>query len=67
MSNSGLTLVSEILPQAAWEILSNDSRALMIDVRTRPEWGFVGGPDLSEVEHAVTPVSYTHLTLPTKA
>ena len=58
MSKSGSTLVSEISPQAAWKILSSDSRALMVDVRTRPEWGFVGGPDLSEVEQTVMQIEW---------
>jgi len=58
MSKSGSSLVSEILPQAAWKILSNDSAALMIDVRARPEWGFVGGPDLSEASHEIVQIEW---------
>jgi len=58
MSKSGSSLVSEILPQAAWKILSNDSAALMIDVRTRPELGFVGGPDLSEASHEIVQIEW---------
>lgn len=40
--------ISEVGPREAWKILSNDAAAVLVDVRTRPEWGFVGGPDLSE-------------------
>ncbi|MCK0168874.1 rhodanese-like domain-containing protein [Jannaschia sp. S6380] len=29
--------------------MSNDAAAVLVDVRTRPEWGFVGGPDLSAI------------------
>lgn len=30
-----------------WERLKSDSTAVMVDVRTRAEWSFVGVPDLS--------------------
>ncbi len=39
--------VPEVGPRGAWEILSNDADAVLVDVRTKAEWGFVGGPDLS--------------------
>jgi rhodanese-related sulfurtransferase len=29
--------------------LSNDSSAVLIDVRSEPEWAFVGGPDLTSL------------------
>ena len=41
--------VGEIDPTEAWRILSNDSTARLIDVRTRAEWGFVGVPDIGEL------------------
>ena len=37
----------DILPQEAWEILETRVDAVLVDVRTRPEWSFVGLPDLS--------------------
>lgn len=37
----------DVAPQQAWDQLSRDSKALLVDVRTRPEWLFVGIPDLS--------------------
>ncbi|CUH34126.1 hypothetical protein JSE7799_01036 [Jannaschia seosinensis] len=39
--------ISEVGPRDAWKILSDDRSAVLVDVRTRPEWGFVGGPDVS--------------------
>ncbi len=36
----------EISPQEAWDALKQDARAVMVDVRTPPEWQFVGLPDL---------------------
>ncbi|MEX0971465.1 MAG: rhodanese-like domain-containing protein [Paracoccaceae bacterium] len=39
--------IGEVGPQLAWDILSNDPTARLVDVRTRAEWSFVGVPDLS--------------------
>ena len=33
-------------PTSAWEALSDGASAMLIDVRTRAEWAFVGLPDL---------------------
>lgn len=55
-------IVDEVPPTEAYDILRSDPSANLIDVRTRPEWAFVGFPDLSEtgrnlwlVEWAVYP------------
>ena len=45
--------VEELLPTETWEYLSGHSDAVFIDVRTKPEWGFVGKPDLSSLGHSV--------------
>lgn len=45
--------IAEVTPGDAWKILSQDTSAAFVDVRTRPEWGFVGGPDLSPLGHEV--------------
>jgi rhodanese-related sulfurtransferase len=37
----------DVAPQTAWKILSENKAAMLVDVRTRPEWSFVGLPDLS--------------------
>ena len=44
-------LVGEVNPDAAWQILREESSARLIDVRTRAEWGFVGVPDLEGTAH----------------
>lgn len=36
--------VREVGPQAAWDALSAGEPAVLIDVRTRAEWSFVGVP-----------------------
>lgn len=51
--------IPEVGPREAWEILSQDSAAVLVDVRTRPEWGFVGGPDLSELGRDVVCMEWT--------
>jgi rhodanese-related sulfurtransferase len=39
----------DVTPAAAWKILSEDKDAVLIDVRTRPEWNYVGLPDLEKL------------------
>jgi rhodanese-related sulfurtransferase len=43
----GAAYAGDLSSQDAWRMLAEDSRAVLIDVRTRPEWMFVGVPDLS--------------------
>jgi rhodanese-related sulfurtransferase len=37
----------DLEPKEAWRLLSEDSSAQLVDVRTAAEWMFVGIPDLS--------------------
>jgi len=37
----------DVTPQAAWKILNEIEGAVLIDVRTRAEWNYVGLPDLA--------------------
>ncbi len=41
-------MVENVAPRDAWEILLRDRDAQLVDVRTQPEWTFVGVPDLAE-------------------
>jgi rhodanese-related sulfurtransferase len=41
-------MVQDVPPIRAWEALRSDPEAQLVDVRTDPEWAFVGLPDLSE-------------------
>ena len=36
----------DLTAQEAWKLLSEDQSAVLVDCRTRPEWMFVGIPDL---------------------
>ena len=37
----------DVTPKEAWEMLAQDPKAALIDVRTDAEWGFVGIPDVA--------------------
>jgi rhodanese-related sulfurtransferase len=49
----GKDLAGEISPEEAYAILGEDARAVLVDVRTEPEWQFVGGPDLTSLGKSV--------------
>jgi rhodanese-related sulfurtransferase len=38
-----------LVPRQAWELLVREPDAVLVDVRTVPEWTFVGVPDLSSL------------------
>lgn len=39
----------DISSEEAWRVLSENPNAILVDVRTRAEWSFVGVPDLSAI------------------
>ena len=39
----------DLSPQEAWDFLRSNSGATIVDVRTLPEYGYVGRPDLSSL------------------
>jgi len=39
----------DVLPADAYKALQDDADAVLVDVRTEPEWQFVGLPDLSSI------------------
>jgi rhodanese-related sulfurtransferase len=48
----------DVSPREAWKILSSDEKAVLIDVRTAPEWSFVGVPDLASLGKQVVRQSW---------
>lgn len=48
----------DISPHEAWSVLERDRAAMLVDVRTVPEWQFVGLPDLGGVGKHVLTVSW---------
>lgn len=41
----------DVTAREAWEKLTSDSGAVLVDVRTTVEWQLIGKPDLSSIEH----------------
>jgi rhodanese-related sulfurtransferase len=41
--------IQNVPPRQVWEALRSDPQAQLVDVRTEPEWTFVGVPDLASV------------------
>jgi len=39
----------DLSPTDAYRLLTDDPQAVLIDVRTQPEWAYVGVPDLTSV------------------
>ena len=48
----------DVTPSQAYSALASDAGAQLIDVRTQPEWAFVGVPDLSQFGKRVGFVSW---------
>jgi len=45
----GFSYVGDVTPSEAWQILADDTDAVLVDVRTAAEWNFVGVPELSSL------------------
>jgi rhodanese-related sulfurtransferase len=48
----------DIDPPAAYAVLTDDPAAVLVDVRTRAEWSYVGTPDLSALGKPVLQVEW---------
>jgi rhodanese-related sulfurtransferase len=48
----------DISPGEAWEMLAREKAAILVDVRTQPEWQFVGKPDLTTLGKEVRFISW---------
>lgn len=42
-----MSYAGDLRPSEAWDMLARDADAALVDVRSRPEWTFVGVPDLT--------------------
>ncbi|MBI1212444.1 MAG: rhodanese-like domain-containing protein [Alphaproteobacteria bacterium] len=51
--------VDEVPPVEAWEVLKNDPKAQLVDVRTTAEWTFVGVPDLRTLGRQVLTIEWS--------
>ncbi|MCV7257679.1 rhodanese-like domain-containing protein [Mycobacterium shimoidei] len=53
-----MSYAGDITPQQAWELLSENPDAVLVDVRTDAEWRFVGVPDLSGLGREVVYIEW---------
>lgn len=60
-----MTYAGDVTPTEAWQALNDDPRAVLVDVRTRPEWIYVGLPDLRAAAKEVVQIEWQ--TFPTGA
>jgi rhodanese-related sulfurtransferase len=51
--------VSNLSPKQSWDSICNDENAVLVDVRTRAEWSFVGVPDLSSIGRKIVLQEWT--------
>jgi len=42
-----MSYAGDVTPEQAWSVLHDEPGAVLVDVRTRAEWSYVGLPDLS--------------------
>ncbi len=54
---SNLRYAGEVSPRAAFDYLK-DNQAVLVDVRTIPEWQFVGVPDISDTKSKLINLSW---------
>lgn len=58
MQSSEVVHIEDVPVEDVWAHLSADAGAVLIDVRTRAEWTFVGLPDLSAIGKRVLTVEW---------
>lgn len=52
------TYAGDVSTKTAWERLKSDPKARLVDVRTQPEWTYVGVPDLTETAKKIVLLSW---------
>jgi rhodanese-related sulfurtransferase len=53
-----MSYAGDLSPRRTWELLGTEPDAVLVDVRTRAEWAFVGMPDLSALGKRVVAVEW---------
>ena len=48
----------DVSPRDAWAALELDAHAVLIDVRTKAEWSYVGTPDLAALDRPVIKIEW---------
>jgi len=57
--------LGDVSPKEAWDALQNHPETMLVDVRTRAEWAYVGGPDLTGLRKPLIQIEW--LMFPTMA
>ena len=58
MQSMEVVHIEDVPVEEVWARLKEDKGAVLIDVRTRAEWAFVGLPDLSQIDKRVLTVEW---------
>ena len=58
MQSSEVVHIEDVPVEEVWAHLSKDAGSVLIDVRTRAEWTFVGLPDLNKIGKRVLTVEW---------
>ena len=53
-----LAYAGDVSPSEAWQMLEAEADAILIDVRTQPEWVFSGTPKLEKLRKEVHTISW---------
>jgi rhodanese-related sulfurtransferase len=53
-----MSYAGDVTPAEAWEALSDDPAAVLVDVRTAAEWSYVGLPDLRSLAKDVVRIEW---------
>jgi rhodanese-related sulfurtransferase len=53
-----MSYAGDVTPEQAWAALRDEPGAVLVDVRTRAEWTYVGLPDLGELDKEVLRVEW---------
>src|SRR6476620_2928246 len=53
-----MSYAGDVTPEQAWAALRDEPAAVLVDVRTRAEWSYVGLPDLAPIGKEVVLVEW---------
>ena len=56
-----MSYAGDITPEQAWQLLSDNTEAVLVDCRTDAEWRFVGVPDVSSLGRDVVYVQWSNV------
>lgn len=58
VADHGFIHIDDVSPQETWVRLEADPKAVLVDVRTKAEWAFVGLPDLSSLGRRIVTLEW---------